>query len=448
MKKLVVLGGGISGLSLLWNLKKRFGDQHSLILLEKSSRVGGWIRTKNQSGFVFESGPRSFQLQGNGKYTLQLIEELGLQDQVITAAKEAHHRYLYINKTLEQVPSSFFSFISSPLTRNLCWNLLKEWTVPAGVSEDESVHEFFSRRLGPKATNIFVDALVSGIYAGDMHHLSMKACFPRFFEWERQYGSLTKGALFGRKQNDLPQSEFIRRFEKHTIGSFNEGMETLPRALYEKLQSHIQLKQNVQKLSFQPNGIEIRMEDGSIQWADHLFSTVPSHVLSGIMPGILNEIPMASIAAVNLGYKASLLDKKGFGYLIPSVEKEDVLGMVWDSCVFPQQSLSADETRLTVMMGGTRMSGFSDCTESGFLASALEAVKNHLNIDVEPDQVNVSLAENAIPQYPIGHLKKLEKLQSISPHLTIVGSSFEGVAVNDCVAKAYKTCLNTIQDEY
>ena len=195
MKKIIILGGGISGLSLLWSLKKKHGKQADVILLEKTSRVGGWIRTVKKEGFLFEKGPRSCRTQGHGRATLRLIEELGLQKQVIQADASAHHRYLYFQQHLQKIPSSFLSFLFSPLTRKIIPHLLKEWLVPKAREEDETVHDFFSRRISREAAETFVNSLTLGIYACDSRKLSIKSCFPSIYAWEQQYGSLLKGAL-------------------------------------------------------------------------------------------------------------------------------------------------------------------------------------------------------------------------------------------------------------
>ncbi|MBS4166267.1 Protoporphyrinogen oxidase [Neochlamydia sp. AcF65] len=456
MKRIVVIGGGISGLALLWYLRKRHGSAASLTLLERSNRLGGWINSYKKEGFLFERGPRSCRTRGSGKATLRLIEELGLQKQVIVADQAARQRFLYLDKHLQKIPSHLFSLLFSPLTRQVAFNLFKEWQIPPGENEDETIHAFFTRRLGSEAAENFLDPLTSGIYGGNIHELSIKSCFPDLFQWERQHGSLTKGAFlhfFTNRQS--PSSLYIKRMCQESLFSFKEGMQTLSNALAQNLHESILHEQEVTELNFQKKGIELGLAQGKTLWADQVYSTLPPASLAALirphhlpLANLLSSIANASIAVVGLGYKQKLLTSKGFGYLIPSKEKEEILGMVWDSCIFPQQSLHSLETRLTVMIGGTRMSDFSQRKESDFLNSALKAISNHLQFHAAPDVVDIHLAQNAIPQYLIGHEQKKmligKYLQELSPHLQLLGSAFNGVSVNDCIAQAYSMAYSRL----
>lgn len=448
MKKIVILGGGISGLTLLWYLNKKYGSSVSIDLLEKNSRVGGWIQTASKGGTLFERGPRSCRTQGHGQYTLQLIEELGLEEQVITADRSAQQRYLYVDQQLQRIPTRFWSFLFSPLTRKVIPHLFKEWKIPSGIDQDESIHSFFCRRLGGEITETFVDPLISGIYAGDIRQLSVKSCFPILFQWEQEYGSLLKGRWMTRRtlSHEVTPTPFIQKIKKEKIFSFKKGMETLTNALAHKMNKNISLKHEVLAVHFHSEGIILNLSNGKTLNADLVYSTLPAQALSSLMRphdaylADLLKIPTASVAVVNLGYKQNLLKQKGFGYLIPSKEKEEVLGIVWDSCVFPQQNQTC-ETRLTVMLGGTHAQDFLNISEGDFLQAALGAVSRHLGIMNEPDHVDIFIAREAIPQYVIGHEEKKEKLfqeiKKLSPNFHLLGSSFEGVSINDCIQRAY-----------
>lgn len=447
-KNMAILGGGISGLALLWYLKKYQSHAANILLLEKASRLGGWIQTNLKEGFLFEKGPRSCRTRGKGKATLELIQELGLESQVILGHPSAHFRFLYLRQKLHKLPSSIWGFLGSSLTRKFAYPLLKEWTRPTGISEDESVNNFFVRRLGQELTDTFVDPLISGIYAGHTRELSMKACFENLFQWERQYGSLTKGICLGRHSKSVETSAFIRHMQKAPLFSFKKGMQTLTDTLAERLEEHIFKEHEVVRLKFSSDGIDLYLKDGRQFWMDEVYSTLPAHRLSLLMQEhdpqlsrLLDQIPATSIAVVNLGYKKNVLPHQGFGYLIPTKEREDILGVVWDSCVFPEQNQTLEETRITVMLGGVRMIDFHSRTQGDFLNLALKAIGKHLNITVEPDVVDVHLAKQAIPQYLVGHphLKQTirERMQSLSPHFHLLGSAFDGVSVNDCIANAY-----------
>lgn len=425
---IIILGAGITGLVTAWFLQQK---GHSVLLLEKSNRSGGWIKTIEKDGFLFEQGPRSCRPKGHGVATLQLVEALGLQEQVIIGNAAAKKRYLWTDGALQQFPTSLWGFFRSPLTRDLPLKMLREWWLPKGTVDDESIYAFISRRFNPEIAERLADPMVAGIYAGDIKKLSMRSCFPRQWEWEKQHGSLVCGA-FSRK-SPLEESSFVMRMQKESLFTFRDGMETLPRALAEALGGSLRLGTEVVELREKDKGIEVVLNGGETLFAEHVVSTLPAYALAKIVDPnlgvLLKEISYASITNINLGYDGPLLDREGFGYLIPSREKEEILGVVWDSSAFPEQNRSPDQTRLTVF---TR--------QQKPLEIALEAIERHLGIKEEPDSVAISHADNAIPQYYVGHLNRVAKIKEecsrTYPHLALLGTAFHGVAVNDCIASA------------
>lgn len=448
MKHVVILGAGISGLSLAWFLKKRFAEL-KITIIEKTSTAGGWIQTINHDGFLFEKGPRSIRSKGVAQKTLELIEELSLQDQVIAASPVAKTRYLWSHGKLRSLPQGLFSFFTSSTTRHLVKAFLQEPFVAKGNENDESIASFISRRLGKQVADELIDPVVSGIFAGDIDRLSMRACFPNMHSWEKQHGSIVKGAIFGgKKESAINPSPFVKQMDKVPIFSFLGGVQTLTDGLASQLTSHILFSTKVKSLSKLSSGVEIATEDGKKIQADHLFSTVPAHFLGryledidGELSALLRQIEATTVAAVHLGYRHSVLKEKGFGYLIPSREKEKILGVVFDSSVFPQQSSSPDETRLTVMIGGAH-ENIESIVEEELEERAIQGVRKHLNIQVDPDVVLTTVAKQAIPQYHVGHLERLRKIKELlgkkHPWLTIIGNFFEGVSVNECIMKGHQ----------
>lgn len=441
-KHVLIIGAGITGLAHAWALKRRHGDDVKVTIVEASDRVGGWIQTVEKDGFLFEQGPRSCRTRGAGAATLQLIEELGLQEQVIVADPAASFRYLYTQGSLQRLPSSLLEFLCSPLTRGLIPLLLKEWLIPKSTLPDESVYAFFARRLSPKAVETFVDPLISGIFAGDPQQLSMAACFPALYRREQEYGSLTRGMLFGKRTKPI-ETPFVKSVSRSPIFSLKGGMETLVNELARQLDGDIRLSTPVVSLQSEQDGMAVLLANGEKIFADQVVSTVSFPVLGKLMPKLAplcQSLPYANVGVVSLGFYHPVLKQKGFGYLIPSKEKEEILGCVWDSCVFPQQNQSQEETRLTVMLGGIRRPELGLLSDSEMLSKAKTALSQHLGIDAAPDAVAIKRTRDAIPQYPIGHRATVTALRTqvsqLYPALTLMGSSFDGPAVNDCVANA------------
>ena len=185
--KVLIVGGGITGLAAAWYIKKKNPDCH-ITLLEKSNRLGGSIQTHRENGLLFELGPRTFRLGASPKL-LQLINDLGLD---ILISKTDSTRYLLYKGALRS--SLFFLPMLLP-------HLFKEPFIKPTEKKDESIYDFAARRFSPKIANTLFDPLALGIYAGDIRRLSMRACFPTLFEWEQKQGSLLKGFLFSPKIN-------------------------------------------------------------------------------------------------------------------------------------------------------------------------------------------------------------------------------------------------------
>ncbi len=450
-QSVVILGGGISGLATAWFLKKQYQDSVNITIVEKAPRLGGWIRTIRQEGFLFELGPRSCRASGSGLATLRLVEELGLQDQVVTASPDARRRYLYSGGRLQPLPTNPFSCLLSPLMRPLLWPLLREWSIAPSQAADESVYEFVERRLGHHAAAFFVDSLVSGIYAGDPKKLSMKSCFPALYRWEQEHGSLTKGLFKSRRPKEA-LSPFIHHVQKEGLFSFRQGMQQLVDTLASRLEVDIRTGCEVLSLIPQHSGMIVTTSSGTLQ-ADHVISALPAHCLASLvaandpaLANLLQGIHATSVAVVNVGYRRRVLQREGFGYLIPSQEKEKILGVVWDSSAFPQHNSSKEETRLTGMVGGDLMPNFDDHRAEEWQAVVLEALEKHLGITAQPDTLVVTLARRAIPQYTIGHADRLQAIAAHQfPHLEVTGNSFGGVSVNDSIETSSMRLKNLVK---
>lgn len=444
MNHIVILGAGISGLATAWFLKQLYKSDIQLTIIEKNQRVGGWIQTLQTEGFLFEQGPRSCRTKGAGQETLALIEALGLQDEVIFPHPHAKKRYIYDGQRLQCLPKHIWEIPFRPLTRNWVKALWRDWFMPKRQVEDESIQDFFSRRCGASWTENLIDPFVSGIYAGDCSRLSLKSCFPLFDQWEQQHGSLLLGA-YRHRPPSLHLSLFVQKMRRFPLFSFREGMETLPTALANKLKDCLSLGQTVSRLNFHEQKVEIQLDNGQKILADHVISTLPLFSLAPLLVARplfaekLEKLRYATVAVINAGFHQVILPFKGFGYLVPSKLELQVLGCVWDSFIFPQQN-RGDQTRLTIMMGGSRHPSVENMSESELREQALRVLQEHMGIHAEPQVMQVKIAQKAIPQFEVGYsIWKKEIQQAIGqffPRLTLSGSAWTGVSINDCIAEA------------
>lgn len=485
--RIVIVGAGISGLALGYFLKQQ--GYSSITLIEKEKRVGGWIKSLSLNDFLFEEGPRSLRPTVT---TLQLIEDLQLEKDVVLPDKSAKKRYLYVQNRLKPIPGGFLKTILKGIWRDL-------FTPPNKTSE-ETIHEFFTRRFGLDFANTLGDAITTGVFAGNSKQLSLKSSFPSFYKWEQEHGSVIKG-MFKKKRLQGPLSPFVQKMMKLPLYTFKSGMETLIKALA----SHLNIQLNVavesiiletavqddkvmhdfelesfavggthsQKVKLPPAAgdyhskdcvnlssstavsriiletephIKLKLSNGTTIEADHLFLAIPPAPLKKLIPEV-SLISTGSVASINVGYSKNLLPKKGFGYLIPSQEEEDILGMVFDSSAFPHQNKAREETRITIMIGGKKHPFVDTYSKETLEDIALKALKKQLLISTRPDALHISILKNAIPQYFVGHEKSVEsiekEIEKVSPRLTLLGSGFYGVSINECIERALLTSKKT-----
>jgi oxygen-dependent protoporphyrinogen oxidase len=340
-----------------------------ITLLEKENRLGGWIRTSHEGGFLFEKGPRTFPFSRNS-HLLELIRDLQLE--IIPSAPSASKRFI-LHKGRLRTPGSFLPMLVP--------YLIREFFIRPSKAEDESIYDFAARRFSPKIAEMFFDPLTLGIYSGDIRKLSIRACFPALYKWEREKGSVVRG-LFSGPKNKVRGSFTVKN-----------GMETLIQELQKRLPIDIVLNCPVEKITAH----EV-LADGKVWQADRVISALP--------PQYANR----SIWVVNLAYNSDVLPKKGYGYLVPTQENESILGVIFDSAVFPQQN-QPSETRLTAMVRPE---------EKEPLQAALNALSRHLGITAQPDHSSTFLAKNAIPQFEVGC------------------TYTEGVSVDACIQKAIR----------
>lgn len=479
-----VLGGGVSGLSTGWFLRRmRGGDLTDITVLESAQRAGGWVNSTYSDGHILESGPRGFRPQGRGLETLSLAEQLGLEDELIAADPSAKMRYLYLDGKLQQLPTGLADAYRNPTTKWLPPVLKLEMKKVRWSGGDESIADFITRRFNKRVLDELVDPLVSGIYAGDPAKLSVRSCFKMLHELEQTHGSVVKGIIaenvpwpMGQGSSAAaplldrgpPASALGDAYAGAALVSFRGGMSTLTDAMASQLGAPADFPTptgavlygaEAAALDFSsPEAVDVRLADGRVMPAQHIFSTLPAPAAANLLEkhsaelaAELRSIEYAPVALVTLAWDEDVLPVglRGFGHLVPAVSKQEVIGITWDSCTFPQQGLAAIPTRLTVFIGGSRKAAELRASaaegEAALATIAKRALQSHLGVTAEPNFCHVHYMPSAIPQYVVGHIERVERIErlaaAVDPRLTLGGSSLYGVAINDIVAHARQTAL-------
>ncbi len=449
-QRVLILGAGISGLSLAWYLS-RSPLPLDITILEKSERAGGWLHTEHTQGFLFEKGPRTFKVD-KSLATVQLLHELALDLQIVSSSEKPHHRYLWLRDRLLRFPTNPLSFLFSPLTKGFVRAILTEWNKKVHYG-DETVWDFVARRFNEDVARLFFDPMVIGIFGGDSRYISARSCFPMMKRWEEEYGSLTKGFWRAYKEK-RGQSKFFSEIPDlplSAIYTLREGMEQIPKTLVEKTPAQILYKTEVEAIRDLGSEMEVVAGD-QVYRADVVFCALPAgragYLLKSLSPEhaeTLSKVKSLSVTIINMGYHKQVLPLEGFGYLTSTHSCEEILGVVFDSSVFPKLNKSKEETRLTVKLGDRGLS------RDAMIETALQGLKAHLGIDEKPDAISYKLAVHAIPQYGVGHLDVMaqfdRELKEKFPRLRFVGNYLNGISVDRCIARSKQVAEEWIAQE-
>lgn len=445
--QVVVIGAGVSGLACAFRLQQ-LGVP--VTLLEANERAGGLIATSDSGGFLFESGPQSFQ----GTPALSdLIRQLGIEGELVKADPRAP-RFVFLHGRLRKIPMSPQALMTSSLLGpgsrlKIAAERFRRTKPP---SEEESVANFVRRKFGHEILEYLVSPFVSGVYAGDPEKLSLRAAFPTLDEWEREFGSVIRGAMKSRQAKDAHAGP-------PPLCSFRRGMGTLMHALAEKLGDGVWLGAGATAASRGRSGsgggqdYEIRFAQGgrerSIEARAVVLATpayAAAHLVESISAALgktLSGIAYAPVAVVASGYHAHQFGSspQGFGFLVPRSEKLRTLGTVFNSSLFSDRS--REETlAITSFVGGATDPEIVEREPKDIAAIVQEENARVLGITGPPIASAVWRHPKALPQYNLGHGHIVEAVRGAEralPGLFLAGNYLEGPAIGKCVEEGFKT---------
>ena len=435
--RVVVVGGGITGLALAFSLQadaQRRGASVALRVFDAAPRPGGHVQTTRADGFLIEAGPNGFL--NREPHTLALVEALGLGPRLVEARPDAKRRFIVREGRLCQVPHGPLSLFT---TTALSWpgrlRVLAEPFIgrpPAGV--DETVHAFATRRIGREAADMLVDTAVSGISAGDSRRLSVRAQFPQMAEMEREHGSLVR-AMFARRGQRTGPSKLL---------SFDQGLGLLATTLAARLGAVVQGHASVRAIDRIGAIWRVTLETGEMVEAEHVVLAVSARAAAPMVrrldPGLaatLDAVEYSGLGVVALGYRTADVPRAldGYGYLVTKPEGLATLGVVWESSLFPGRA--ADGTALLrVFLGGARRPEVVDMAPQDLVDLARAELATVMGIAAEPRHVSVFRWPHAIAQYTVGHDERRAAIRhqvQRHPGLHVCGTSYDGVSFNHAV---------------
>ncbi|MEA4936732.1 MAG: protoporphyrinogen oxidase [Paludibacter sp.] len=447
---IVIIGAGLTGLTMAYYLKKA---GLKVIVLDKRDRVGGVIHTCNEDGFTYEAGPNTGVI--SSPELVQLFRDLNLQFEVPGAASK--QRWIWKKGKWHALPSGLMSAIKTPLfPLKDKINILGEPFRRKGNDPDETVAALVRRRMGASFLTYAVDPFISGIYAGDPSALVTRFALPKLYALEQQYGSFIKGAV---KKSKIPKSELEKQVTKEVF-SLKGGLSKLIEALIDNMEeqdfilpvSYVSIDYKAAR--YYTNFIK-EGEEQCIS-STKVITTVDGVALPSLLPflspGILNQlsgIRYAKVVQVVAGYKHwQGIDIKAFGGLVPSVEKKDVLGILFPSALFENLTPKGGAL-LSVFMGGMKRPDIIEMPDDEIAGMAINAIMEMMQTDSEPDLIRVFRYERAIAQYEKSSGLRFSAIREVErnyPGLVLAGNIRDGIGMSDRVRQA-KTVAEQILAE-
>ncbi len=472
-RRVVIVGGGISGLATAYYLKKNAqaaGTPVDIHLVEASDRLGGVIHTVREGGFIVEGGPDcilSFKPAGVG-----LWRELGLEDEIVGTSRENQGSFVYSRGALHPLPEGLTLMIPSKLgplfrTRLVSW----PGKVRAGMDllwsrrtngDDVSVAEFISAHLGKEVFERIVEPLFAGIFAGDARQLSLPATYPQLLDLEREHGSLLRGLLVMRQQREKQRGNGHGRAPRWTpFVTLRSGLARMVEVLEAHLDGvHVHLNSRVVGITRLSEGQGWRVEldrDVPLE-GDAVVLATPAHAAARMVLPVDEEladalagIPYASTVTVSLAFRRDEVRHplNGYGFVVPRVEGRRLLACTWTSSKFPHRA-PAGYALFRCFLGRAGDDDIVHLSDEQIVATVLDELRTIMGLDAVPVHVWVFRWQRALPQYTVGHLRRLgvveEHLRAL-PGLYIVGNAYKGVGVPDCIASGKRAAEHILSTD-
>lgn len=459
IENVVVIGGGISGLACAYRLKQL--GIHSVVL-EAEWRAGGLIATVRKDGFLFETGPQCPRFPPT---VWKLIHELKLENEFLAGDRRAK-RFIFRDGCLRDAPFSPAGLLTTSLIGPLSkLRILTEgFRYSRGPAHEESLADFVLRKFGPDVLHNVVDPIVSTVFLGDPEEMGMESAFPALTEWERNHGSLVRGAIRARKRgaarNATPPADRENRDTLRvtdalpTLGSFSLGMETLPSALSKELDGQVRYGALAISISLSPlesgesNSLwRIDLSDGACVWADCVVLALPAYgaaqLLQSVAPQLaahLRSIEYAPACVVSSAYDRSQVTNSldGFGFMVPRQEGLHITSTFWNSSLFAER---APQGKVLITSFGADAKGddFMSIPDEKCASVVERENAQILGITGKPLERIVWRAARALPQYNVGHKERIadfyRDLRDVR-NLFVIGNFLTGRSIGDCTELA------------
>lgn len=450
MKRIAIIGGGISGLSAAFALEKKrqAGAPVEYVVFETSPRLGGVLVTEHANGCLIEAGPDSFLTEK--PWATDLCREVGLADQLIGSNDADRKTYILVKGRLVvmpdglmfMVPTRILPTVFSPLfSTGTKLRMAREWFHPPHKANgDETVAALVERHYGVEMVDRLADPLLSGVYGGEAGQLSVRAVLPRFAEMEAQHGSLGRAMLASRRK----LAHLTKGPARPLFTSLKNGMQQVVDALVSRLSApSLVIGAAVQSILVQDGGWTVSAGYQSDHF-DALILAVPTQAAAKLLvsanaalAGELREIRYSSSVTVTLGYDQTVRAAlpPGFGFLVPRSEGKRMLACTFVHNKFPHRARE-DRALIRCFLGGSRDDRILEASDDEILGIVRRELREIVSLSAEPLFARVYKWKGAMAQYGVGHLERLERIERLAtrlPGLFLAGNGYRGIGVPDCV---------------
>jgi oxygen-dependent protoporphyrinogen oxidase len=449
MSRVVIIGGGISGLSAAYYLAK---GGCAATILESRTRLGGVIQTERVDGCTIEAGPDSFLSAKPA--ALDLIGELGLADQVI--GSNDHLRITYIRKggRLVPMPDGLMMMVPTRIMPLLTTGLLSFRTKvrmgmellrsPKMKAGDESVAQFVEEHYGAEAVDYLAEPLLSGIYGGNPAELSVTSVLPRFVSLAARYGSLTRGVLAERAKasHGASPAPLFRTLK----GGLQQMVDALAAAIRPRggLPGAAEVRTGRAE-AVERAGAGFRIKLGG-DWlpADRLVVACEAHHAAALLGSVdtrlaelLGTVPYSSSMTVALGFDAADFARlpDGFGFLVPKKERRRLVACTWVGTKFSNR-VPDGKVVARCFLGGMGDAAVLEVSDDAIVAVVAAELQEIAGITARPKFSRIFRWPRSMAQYTVGHPQRLAEMQARVaqiPGLHLAGNAYTGIGIPDCI---------------
>ncbi|MBP2241091.1 oxygen-dependent protoporphyrinogen oxidase [Cytobacillus eiseniae] len=461
-QKVIIIGGGIAGLTAAYYLQKEARENHlplEVKLIEASHRLGGKMQTVIRDGFVIERGPDSFLARKMS--ASRLAKEVGMEDSLIS--NTAGKSFIVARERLHSMPGGSIMGIPTEVGPFITTGLFSlpgkmraatDFILPRSKpNEDQSLGAFFRRRLGNEVVENLIEPLLSGIYAGDIDRLSLLSTFPQFYQVEQKHRSL----ILGMKKSAPPKEKKVEKKETGGFLTFTKGLQSFIDAIESKLEKDSVLKGvQVRHVQKKDRNYEVIMSDGKSLQADSIIMAVPHHVTQSIFsdyrffdPFKASTMPSTTVATVALAFPAEAIKKDidGIGFVVSRNCDYTITACTWTHKKWPHTAPEG-KVLLRCYVGRPGDEAVVDVSDDEMIKIVLDDLNKTMNITMDPDFAVISRWRDSMPQYTVGHKERMANaaihLEKELPGIYLAGSSYDGLGIPDCIDQGEKAVQQVV----